>query len=698
MKREAARKKKKSHLPLRLNILFFGVFVMFSALVIQLGIVQLIYGETYQREIARTEDVTVAIPVPRGELLDTNYKKIVDNTPLNAITYTKFQNTPQSQSLEVARKLAKLIEKDASKVTERDKKDFWMLLHPKKAEAKLTKKEWDKFKVKKLTDKQLYKIQLSRITTTEINSLSKDELEILAIKRELDGGYALSQQIVKSEGVTQEEFARVSENLDQLPGVDITTDWKRNYYYGNMLRTLIGNITTTSEGIPKDKTDYYLSRDYSRNDRVGKSYIEATYEHILHGKKAKIKNVTDKAGNLISKETISEGEKGKDLVLTIDIDLQAEIEKIIEEELLAAKGRAGNHMLDRAFVVMMNPNTGDILTMAGKQLEKSKQGKYETTDFALGSMTTSYPMGSAVKGATVLTGFQTGAIRPGDYQHDRPLHIKGTKEKSSWQNMGSINDLDALKRSSNVYMFLTAIKIGKGNYIPNGPLRLNQNTFSIMRNSFSQFGLGVPTGIDLPNESIGFKGQSTLPGFALDLAIGQYDTYTPLQMVQYVSTIANGGYRMKPHILKEIRDPSLKESEPGQVIYSNFPTVINRVEMNQAYIERVQEGFRRVMQVPKGTAYSSFSSAPYKPAGKTGTAETFYDGPEKNYRGKSTFNLTLIGYAPNKNPEIAFSVVVPWVSDKDQINKKIGRRILDKYFELKNKQNGIIAQAISKNE
>jgi cell division protein FtsI/penicillin-binding protein 2 len=249
-------------------------------------------------------------------------------------------------------------------------------------------------------------------------------------------------------------------------------------------------------------------------------------------------------------------------------------------------------------------------------------------------------------------------------------------------------------------MFLTAIKIGGGKYTPNAPLRLRDNTFTIMRNSFSQFGLGVPTGIDLPNESIGFKGQSTLPGFALDLAIGQYDTYTPLQMVQYVSTIANGGFRMKPHMLKEIRQPSLEPEDngQGQIIYSNLPTVLNKVEMNSSYIERVQEGFRRVMQVPKGTAYGNFSSAPYKPAGKTGTAETFYDGPDQKYRGKSTYNLTLIGYAPNKNPEVAFSIVVPWVSDKDQVNKIIGRRILDKYFEIKSRKNNIVVQKSIKTE
>ncbi len=122
--------------------------------------------------------------------------------------------------------------------------------------------------------------------------------------------------------------------------------------------------------------------------------------------------------------------------------------------------------------------------------------------------------------------------------------------------MGTINELTALKQSSNVYMFKTAIAIGGGVYRPHAPLRINPEAFATIRHYFSQFGLGVKTGIDLPNELSGFQGQSTRGGFLLDLAIGQYDMYTPMQLAQYVSTIANGGYRMKPQLVKEIREPS----------------------------------------------------------------------------------------------------------------------------------------------
>ena len=681
------KKKKKNHLPLRLNILFFAVFLLFSLMIVRLGVVQLVHGETFREEEERTEDITIGTMVPRGKIMDRNQNVVVDNNALNAIIYTRYPTTTSEQILETATKLSKLITMKTDRITERDRKDYWILLHPEEAKEKITKEEWALFEEGELEDQDLYRLQLDRITEEEQNSFTKEELQILAIKREMDSGYALTQIIIKSD-VTEREYARVSENLALLPGVDIATDWERGYPYDETLRSVLGKVTTRQEGLPSEKVDYYVSRGYSRNDRVGKSYIEMQYEDVLFGKKGQIQNITDKAGNVLSSTIISEGEAGKDLILSLDINLQIEVEKIIEEELAAAKGRAGNHMLDRAFVVMMNPKTGEVLSLAGKQYTK-ENGKTVMKDFALGTITTSYPMGSAVKGATLLTGYETGAIQPNTVFYDAPLVIKGTPPKASYRNMGNVNDLTALRLSSNVYMFHTVIKIGKGQYIPNGPLSLSADVFDTLRYYFSQFGLGVKTGIDLPNESIGFKNTTeTSPGLALDMGIGQYDNYTPLQLAQYVSTIANDGYRMQPQILKEIHDPEKSgEGTTGKMIYSSEPKVLNRIDMKKEYIDRVKEGFRQAFQESGGTAYSHFNlaSAPYSAAGKTGTAETRYYGPNESYRGSDTYNLTLVGYAPHDDPEVSFSIVVPWVNDSDQINKNIGKRIMDAYFELKEK-------------
>jgi cell division protein FtsI/penicillin-binding protein 2 len=686
------KKKKKTHVPFRLNMVFFVVFALFSVLILRLGELQIVFGDDFKREIERTEEITVNNPVPRGKMFDRNGTTIVDNSPLNAITYTKYQNVTQEEMLKTAGKLAKLITKDTSKVPERDKKDFWILKHPKEAKAKITEKEWNSYKQKKLDDKQIYNLQIDRVTEEDIASIQGEDLETLAIYREFNSGYALTPQIVKNKDVTPEEFAIVSENLENLPGVDTTTDWERMYTFGDTLKSILGDVTTSEAGIPKEQLEKYLARGYSRNDRVGKSYLELKYEDVLHGQKAKVNNVTDKSGKILSTEVVSEGKRGKDLVLTIDMELQQQVDKIIEEEMMSAKSNPNTGIMDRAFVVLMNPKTGEILSMAGKQIGKDKDGKTIMKDFAGGNITTSYNVGSAVKGATVLTGYQTGAISPGTNLLDEPIVIKGTPVKKSWKTFGTINDLRALQVSSNVYMFKTIINMANGHYVPNQPIQLEiEKTFNTLRQSFAQFGLGTRTGIDLPNEMNGFQGTEKIPGKLMDFGIGQYDTYTPMQLAQYVSTIANGGNRVQPHIVKEIREPVMENNELGPIIEEIQPKVLNRIDMKDEWIKRVQEGFRMVMQVGDGTGVGMFKSAPYNPAGKTGTAEAFYDGSDKTKRGTDVWNLSLVSYAPADNPEVAMAVVVPWAysgSSGPSINSLIGRRVLDAYFDLKKAHQG----------
>lgn len=691
-------KKKKTHIPFRLNVLFFIVFLLFSAIIIQLGKVQIIDGETYRNEVNKKEDVTVSTPVPRGKMFDRQGQVIVNNKPLRTVTYTKMKGVDSKEVLQVARQLAQLIEmspEDIDKLTETDKKDFWMQLNEKRAAEKVTKEDESKFRKQEIEGKELDKkveeLRRERITQEELSELSKEDLEVLAIKSKMNAGYKMTPQIVKKD-VSQNEYAVVSERLASLPGVDTTVDWEREYPNDKILRSILGSVSTENEGLPREQLDYYLVRDYNRNDRIGKSYIEKQYEDALHGTKEQSRSITDKAGNIIRTEKVTEGKSGNNLMLTVDMELQKKVEESLEKNLRAF--HSAEPMMDRAFVVMMNPKNGQILSMAGKKIV-NKDGGMQIEDYALGTMTSSYELGSTVKGATLLAGYQTDTIKPYTHFFDAPMYFKGSsKPKKSWKDFGDIDDLRALQVSSNVYMFNTALKMAGINYVPNNPLDIKQETFNKMRYYFRQFGLGVPTGIDLPNESIGQMGRTdNVPGFLLDYAIGQYDTYTPLQLAQYISTIANGGYRMKPQIVQEVREQPHRPEDVGKVIRSIEPVILNRVDMNTSYINHVKEGFRRVFQENDGTGTATFKGLPYKPAGKTGTAETVYGGEseigrDENNNRKKCYNLTLAGYAPyDADPEVAFSVVVPWVNDdKSGINSAIGKEILDAYFELKAKR------------
>ncbi|PEJ35886.1 peptidoglycan D,D-transpeptidase FtsI family protein [Bacillus pseudomycoides] len=704
-------KKQKTSISIRLNILFFCVFILFSAIIFQLGKVQIVDGETYKNQVEKNENATSSIPVPRGKIYDREGKQVVDNRALRTITYTRLKGVSPEDILKTAKDIANILEiseEEINKLTEVDKKDFWMQLNKKRAKAKITKQEEGKFREKgiegKELDKRIEELRRKRITEEELGELTPQDLQVLVIKSKMSSGYQMTPQVIKKD-VTEQEYTRISENLAKFPGIDATVDWERNYVNGDLFRSVLGNITSAEEGLPKEHLDSYLVRGYNRNDRVGKSYIEQRYEDVLHGTKEEVKNNIDKAGNVVQTETISKGKSGNNLTLTIDMELQKKVEESIEKNLKAFK--SSEPLMDRAFVVMMDPKTGQLLSMAGKRFVE-KDGKVEVEDFALGNMVTSYELGSAVKGATLLTGYQTGAIQPGTQFYDAPMKFKGTRVKKSWNvsGFGNINDLRALQVSSNVYMFHTALQIAGVNYVPNSSLDIKQAAFDTMRYYFKQFGLGVPTGINLPNEITGQTRQKdSQPGFLLDFSIGQYDTYTPLQLAQYISTIANDGYRMQPQIVQEIREQTTKKEEIGKVVQSIEPVVLNRVDVKSEYIDRVKEGFRWVFQEGDGTGVKYFQKAPYKPAGKTGTAQTVYGGDSKigrNEKGEriECYNLTLVGYAPYDNPEIAFSVVVPWVhNDKGGINSLIGKDILDIYFDLKKQRmNGEATNIVNPNQ
>ncbi|MCG3418693.1 peptidoglycan D,D-transpeptidase FtsI family protein [Oceanobacillus jordanicus] len=675
------KRKKKAQLPFRINILFFVVFLMFSVLIMQLGVVQILNGEAFQEEIDRTIQDTTKIPVPRGKIYDANHNVVVDNKPLYSITYTPAKGTQAEDRLKVAKKLATFISMDSEDyldgITERNIQEYIYLQDIDKAEDRVTAEEQ-----KELSNSDFYKLVLERIPEEDIDQdkFSKQELEVIAIKKELDKAYSLTPQIVKNEDVTAKEYAQVAEHLGELPGVNATTDWDREYPYKDTFKGLLGSITSQEQGIPAESEDYYMTRGYSRNDRVGKSGLEEYYEESLRGRKEQIQYTTTKSGRVIDSKTIVEGERGKDLVLTVDMEFQEEVDKIVREELKAAKEKHpyANRTLEDAIAVVMNPKTGEILAASGQAYV---DGEYKNAE--LRTLYNANLPGSTVKGATVLAGLQSGVITPGQYFYDRPIKIGTLKPKGSYSELGSVNDLLALQKSSNVYMFYIALKMGGENRypFPNGSkASFDSSAWQQMRNYFQQFGLGVKTGIDYPYESVGYVGESgNSPGLLMDYAIGQYDSFTAMQMAQYVSTIANDGYRVRPHFLKEIREPGTSEEQLGSVYRTENTEVLNKIEMDQSYIDRVQQGFRLVATV--GTA-SELANKDYMPAAKTGTAESSVK--DENGNLVYTENLSLVGYAPYDDPEVAFAVIAPNTGTSEyRIQHNMASRILDAYFDMK---------------
>src|SRR5690625_856958 len=270
---------------------------------------------------------------------------------------------------------------------------------------------------------------------------------------------------------------------------------------------------------------------------------------------------------------------------------------------------------------------------------------------------------------------------------DPPLRFIGSENISSvFNRTGSVpvNDIQAMQYSSNVYMATVAMRMGGyWDYEPNRTLPIDgPETIEKMRRYYRQFGLGSETGIDLPGESTGQPGLYDNPAQALFLSFGQFDTYTPLQLAQYSSTIASGGIRFAPRLVSEIRGTNGENGEVGSLIQETQPKIMNTIDVAPNIIDRVQRGMYQVVNGDYGFAPGVFADAPYEAAGKTGTAEAFYWGEEVNRRLESVTNMTFVGFAPYDNPEIAIAVVVPYLPNQNTgiSNLEISRQMFDAYF------------------
>lgn len=683
--------KNKSHIPRRLNTLFFIAFICFISLFVRLAYLQLYRGETFVAMVQRTDATVTRGSVPRGMIYDSKGRILVGNHPEMAILFTRPTDAEMSSKdiVEVARRLASLIEIPTATLSERDLKDYYVVMHTDEVNSRLSREQ------KQLNGAAFYNVQLEAVTEEDLN-FSEGELKVAAIFKNMNSAYALSTVTVKNQNVTQEELARVSEQLGSLAGISIGTDWQRTYPMGEQLRSILGQVSTEQRGLPSESAQDLLTRGYAMNDRVGISYLERQYEDVLRGAKSISRVVTDSGNDVISNQQVFEGSQGDNIVMAMDTAFNAKLEEIAERALRGIPNRGLN---DRVYIVALDPNNGDVLGIAGKRFEyDSNSDSYtsEIVDDALGAIYTSYGMGSSVKPAMVAMGYMTGVISTSDNVIvDEPMKFQASQEKSSVFNRTGqvpINDIEALQKSSNIYMIKMAMEIGgQTQWEREGQLTIDPNTINIMRQYFAEFGLGTTTGVDLPNESTGYAPVNVQAVSALDLAYGQFDLYTPLQMAQYVSTIANGGIRYAPRLVKEIRT-SNANGELGAVVSSINPKVMNVVPLDPTAFSRIQEGMRQVSHTSEGTARYLFLNYPITVGSKTGTTEAFYAGPIQYAQNTPVTNATYVGYAPFDNPEIAITVIVPYLPEDSSAREstQIAHEVMNAYFEMKSETKAMI--------
>lgn len=682
---ESGRNQNRSHIPFRLNFLFFVIFGLFVILVSRLGYLQIVEGDKMKAEMKASTTITVKENAPRGEIYDAKGTALVKNTPNSAITFTRGNEMKATEILKLATELNKLIDVPADEnLTTRDKKDYWLADedHLKEAEDRLS------FKEKNLDTTNEYQKLVDKVKDSEIQ-LNDEQMKVATIFKRMNAASALSTVFIKNEGVTDEELAVVAERASDLPGVSTGTDWDRSYNndLDGSLKSILGTITTEKEGLPAEEADALLKKGYARNDRVGKSYLEKQYEEQLQGKKGEYKVTLNQNGTIEKQQEVKAGEKGSNLVLTINSDFQKKVEDILKNHYQGLIDSGVAKYSPGAYAVAMNPNTGEVLAMTGFTHDINSKNIEENT---LGTITSAFVPGSLVKAGTVTAGYQTGVISGNDTLIDQPIQLSGTPLKGSIYNkvLGNqipLNTVKALEWSSNAYMMQIVLRMLGVQYQQNMTLpesASSKEMYDKLRKAFAEYGMGVKTQIDLPNESPGLVneqfGKENGPGGGnlLDLSFGQYDTYTPMQLAQYASTVANGGTRISPHVVKGIYGNN-ESGGLGKLQQEITGKKLDQVNITADQMGIIKQGFYQAVHGSDAyTTAKDLASAKLDPAAKTGTAETVAEN------GESTINSNIVAYAPYDNPQIAISVMLPNLDEEhDDTNKAIAKDIINAFAD-----------------
>ena len=610
----------------RVFFLFLFSFFILFAFIFQLFNIQVNKYHYYTKKLNAYMINEIVEENSRGNIYDRNGELLVGNEATTCFVYYYTKNYSEEDKKLTAKNMANSIDFSLPNLTYRDKKDCLLLWDKNYVLSFITKEDLMSIKDSENYDLDYYNLQLSVLTDDIIDTYFQEEQllkEVYLFFLIQQTSSTSKKVIIQNLSIAQASY--LSEKMDQFRGCFIETTYKR-VYMKEGAEGILGSISTS---VPAEKALYYSALDQQLNRTIGSSGLEEEYDEVLKGTDSRFIIEYDAFGNPTKKYTYI-GKNGNDLYLTIDWNLQGYLSNRVEEELrkLILSRSNANAM----YITLMDPNNGDIIAMVGK--------KYNTTtgeiyDYAEGNYLASQTFGSSIKAAVVYTGYLYDAIYQGETINDTRWYFKDGSYKGSYKDLGRVNDIDALAYSSNIYMYTIATRIANG-YYSNSNFYLDTDVgFRLLRKSLGEFGLGVKTLIDIPNEETGYKGSADLHGFLLDEATGQYDTYTTIQMSQYASTIANKGKRLKPKLANYI-----KETNTDKIKY--FETeILDDLSQNTIAFDRIHLGLRKV--VTNGTA-TILNYSKYQIAAKTGTAET-----------SSGANISLIAFAPYENPQISYT-------------------------------------------
>ena len=337
----------------RMMILFIFVLIFFSLIIFRILYLNIFMANYYDMKLNKMSDNYVyGESVPRGRILDRNGKLLAYNKAVKSIYYKRPSGVSTEDEVKTAYDISKILSLDYNSILTRNLKEFYILINKDYTDKLITDEEYEKLENRKLTEDEIYELKIDRITKKDLKTMSKEDKKAAYVYYLMNKGYFYEEKEIKVKNVTDKEYAYFSENSKKLNGFYSKLEWERVYPYKDTLGIILGSVSSKKSGIPKEEAKEYLEKGYNLNDRVGISGLEKYYENILRGEKAIYKLGDD--GKLT---LVKEGKKGTDIMLSIDIDLQLKIDKMLERELIRAKSEANTQYFNRSYVIIENPIT-----------------------------------------------------------------------------------------------------------------------------------------------------------------------------------------------------------------------------------------------------------------------------------------------------------------------------------------------------
>ncbi|CJD40697.1 penicillin-binding protein 2B [Streptococcus pneumoniae] len=665
-------------IPIRLNLLFSIVILLFMTIIGRLLYMQVLNKDFYEKKLASASQTKVTTSSARGEIYDASGKPLVENTLKQVVSFTRSNKMTATDLKEIAKKLLTYVSITSPNLTERQLADYYLAdpeIYKKTVEALPSEKRLDS-DGNRLSESELYNNAVDSVPTSQLN-YTEDEKKEIYLFSQLNAVGNFATGTIATDPLNDSQVAVIASISKEMPGISISTSWDRKILETS-LSSIVGSVSSEKAGLPAEEAEAYLKKGYSLNDRVGTSYLEKQYEETLQGKRSVKEIHLDKYGNMESVDTIEEGSKGNNIKLTIDLAFQDSVDALLKSYFNSELGNGGAKYSEGVYAVALNPKTGAVLSMSGLKHDL-KTG--DLTPDSLGTVTNVFIPGSVVKAATISSGWENGVLSGNQTLTDQPIVFQGSAPIYSWYKLayGSfpITAVEALEYSSNAYMVQTALGIMGQTYQPNmfvGTSNL-ESAMGKLRSTFGEYGLGSATGIDLPYESTGFVPKDYSFANYITNAFGQFDNFTPMQLAQYVATIANDGVRVAPRIVEGIYGNNDKGGL-GELIQAIDTKEINKVNISESDMAILHQGFYQVSHgtSPLTTGRAFSDGATVSISGKTGTGESYVAG------GQEANNTNAVAYAPTENPQIAVAVVFPHNTNlTNGVGPSIARDIINLY-------------------